>query len=139
MTNGTHTIGRHAQRAARGFTLLELMVVLVIIGILGTILTINVVGATDRARINSTEATMKSIQGALKLYYARYSNYPAMDVGLEAVRMENLITEEIKDSWGNLFDYYSPADQYAYEIISAGKDQEFGTVDDIILHPPEGE
>ena len=135
----TSTPHRSQLRHISGLTLLELMVVLVIIGILGSIVTYNVIGAADKARKSATLATMKNLQGALRTYRAEYSSYPSMDIGLDALRLENMITDEIKDAWGNPFEYYTPAPPYAYEIISMGKDKEPGTIDDIIVHPSEAE
>ena len=59
-----------------GFTILELMVVIVIMGILGGILTINLVGAADRAKVGATKTSMKAVKAALTMYQTQYSSYP---------------------------------------------------------------
>ncbi len=113
-----------------GFTLLELMVVIVIMGILGGILTINLVGAADKAKVAATQSSMKTIKSALTMYYTQYSEYPPTG-SLDILHAENLIKKEMIDSWGMLFDYYSPTQNAAFAIISAGPDKQFETEDDI--------
>ena len=45
----------------QGFTLVELMVVIVIIGLLATIVAINVIPATDTARVEKAKADISTI------------------------------------------------------------------------------
>lgn len=113
-----------------GFTILELMVVIVIMGVLGGILTINLVGAADKAKIAATKTSMKTVKSALAMYRTEYAEYPPTG-SLELLRAENMITKEMVDSWGVLFDYYSPTQNSAFAIISAGPDKQFETDDDI--------
>jgi prepilin-type N-terminal cleavage/methylation domain-containing protein len=49
-----------------GFTLVELMVVIVIIGLLATIVAINVIPATDTARVEKAKADIATIEQALE-------------------------------------------------------------------------
>lgn len=113
-----------------GFTILELMVVIVIMGILGGILTISLVGAADKARIAASESSMRTVKAALEMYYTEYAQYPPTG-SLDLLRDENMITKELVDSWGMFFDYYSPSENTAFAIISAGPDKLFETDDDI--------
>ena len=116
----------------RGFTLLELMVVIVIMCILGGILTINLVGAADRAKIGATKTSMDAVKAALTMYQTQYSSYPPTG-SLQLLIAENFFTKEMVDAWGIDFDYYSPTQNADYAIISAGPDQQFETDDDIWL------
>ena len=108
------------------------MVVIVIMGVLGGILTISLVGAADKARIEASKSSMNAVKSALEIYYVRYSEFPPTG-SLELLRDENIFTKEMVDSWGMFFDYYSPAQNTAFAIISAGPDKLFETEDDIWL------
>ena len=70
-----------------GFTLLELIVVVAVIGILAAIVVPQIGGIQDNANVNSTKASLSSIQTALEEYKLTTDNskYPGelseLDVG----------------------------------------------------------
>lgn len=128
---------RH-RRTARAFTILEVMIVLIIIGLIGSIVAFNVVGAAEKARKQQTEASMKTIQAALKMYNGQYGTYP-QGIGVGGINVlvtENLIeADNLSDGWGRDFEYYSPSASGAdYELVSLGKDG-VESDDDIIIYP----
>src|SRR3546814_4085288 len=71
--------------AKHGFTLVELMVVIVIIGLLATIVAINVIPATDTARVEKAKADIATIEQALEQYRLDNLSYPAGTEGLQAL------------------------------------------------------
>lgn len=60
----------------RAFTLVELMVVIAIIGMLAAVVTINLVGQTDKARISRVKADFKVIGDAIDLFKVDNGFYP---------------------------------------------------------------
>lgn len=73
-----------AQRA-RGFTLIEIMVVLVIIGLLAALIVPSVMDRPDQARAIKAKQDIKSLESALKLYRLDNYRYPSQSEGLRAL------------------------------------------------------
>ncbi|TVQ81631.1 MAG: prepilin-type N-terminal cleavage/methylation domain-containing protein [Phycisphaeraceae bacterium] len=122
-----------------GFTIIEVMIVLVIIGIIGAIVTMNLVGQTDRARVSATKTTMGTLQNALTQLRAERGSYPPSPNGSFPHEILTIVNDT-KDAWGNEIMYFAPdpyPDYYGgpFVLISAGPDGEFDTPDDIIVRP----
>lgn len=124
---------------ARGFTLLELMIVLVIIGVLGAVVGFNLMGAAEKAKISATKTTMDVTKQALTQYAASYNYYPPSNLGLNILIADRILNEYPKDGWGRELEYASPTARSVngYELISAGADGQFNTADDIVMMPTE--
>lgn len=73
-----------------GFTLIELLVVIAIIGLLSSVVLTSVNAARARARDAARQATLKSIQVALALYYSTNNAYPT-----------GAFSSEPNDAWGD--------------------------------------
>ncbi len=72
-------------RAARGFTLLEIMVVVVIIGILGALIAPQIFGQVEKARVAKAKQDIRTIESALEMYRLDNFRYPSTDQGLKAL------------------------------------------------------
>lgn len=72
---------RLSKNVARGFTLIELMVVLVIIGVLAALIVPNVLERADDARVTAARTDITNIMQALKLYRLDNQRYPTAEQG----------------------------------------------------------
>jgi general secretion pathway protein G len=119
-------------RRARGFTLLEVMVVVFILGLLATLVVPKIVGRTDDARRTKAVADMKGIEQALNLYRLDTGGYPTTEQGLEALvrRPEtpplprqwnpNGYLEKVPvDPWGNAYVYVSDGSRFTLRSYGA--------------------
>ena len=125
--------------AEHGFTLVELMVVIVIIGLLATIVAINVIPATDTARVEKAKADISTIEQALEQYRLDNLTYPAGSDGLQALlnppaslaqpqryRRGGDIQKLPDDPWGRAKVYTVPGRKGAFDISSLGADGQPG-------------
>lgn len=138
------SLSRRARRAARGFSLLEIVIVLGIIALLvgGAIgLTGKI---TNGARIQAANNDINTFTSTLKMYKINANTYPSSQQGLKALvdkptgnpvpaRWTRLMDRTKPDPWGNEYIYKYPGsvDPTEFEIISMGPDGKAGTEDDI--------
>ncbi len=118
-----------AARRAKGFTLLEMMLVVVIIGLLVGVAVINLAGQSTVARKGSTEATLRTVQNAVTSYFTTNGQYP----GSVSALIPTLLAKEPKDAWKHALIYYvTPSDPtHPYILFSMGEDGQASTQDDI--------
>ena len=125
-------VQRVIRRSARAFSLLELSLVLLIMGLLMGVAAYNLMGAGNRAKGRTTQATMVIVKGAIMTYQLHENTYP---VDLDAlVKGKNPYLEDKKnaDGWGMALRYAVPGrDGHPFSLVSAGEDQQFGTEDDL--------
>lgn len=125
--------------AEHGFTLVELLVVIVIIGLLATIVAINVIPATDKARVEKAKADVATIEQALDQYRLDNLNYPSGTEGLQALlsppatlaqparyRRGGYIKKLPADPWGRPYSYSVPGKKGPFDIYSLGADGQPG-------------
>jgi general secretion pathway protein G len=126
---------------ARGFTLIEIMVVITILGILAALIVPRVVGRTDDARIAAARQDIASIMQALKLYRLDNGRYPTTEQGLESL-ITKPASEPVpmnwkqggyldrssvpKDPWGHPYQYLNPGLRGEIDVFSFGADGQSG-------------
>lgn len=131
--------GQRAPATARGFTLIEIMVVVVIMGILAAILVPNLMGRADDARVVAAKQDIATVMQALKLYKLDNHRYPTTEQGLQALLAKPTIGPAAdgwktggyldklpKDPWGNPYQYLSPGIKGEIDVISLGADGQPG-------------
>jgi general secretion pathway protein G len=124
--------GDEEGRGDEGFTLVELMVVLVIIGLLAMIVIVNVMPAAEHAKTTTAQASVRTLEQAIDMYYLDNRRYPTSQEGLQALLDGRYLRRLEHDPWGNPFHYKSPGDNgQPYRVASWGADgREGGTGDD---------
>lgn len=119
----------------RGFTLLEIMVVVIIIGLLAAIVAPNVIGQSDKARVEIARTNMAALGSALDMYKLDNGKYPTTEQGLQALVeaptdaknwTEPYIKQEPVDPWQNEYVYISPGLDGPYDLYSLGADGQEG-------------
>lgn len=130
-----------APRAARGFTLLELLVVIVIIGMLVSFVAPDFFRQLGKSEATTARAQMTSLAKALDTYRLDTGRFPSMEQGLRALIEKPSGETHWKgpylrgslplDPWGNPYWYRHPAAGGAdFELKSLGKDGQVGGQDE---------
>ncbi len=126
--------------AARGMTLIEIMVVLVILGMIAAAVAVNVVGRQKDAEIRQAKTDVQNIANqGVDAYRVMKGHYPSTEEGLRALIQEGFLKAnnpdgDIKDPWGQPYVYLSPGQAHpdGFDVKSNGPDRQPGTPDDIV-------
>jgi general secretion pathway protein G len=86
-------------------TLIEIMVVITILGLIAAAVSIAVIPKLQEARHDRAELDIKTIEGALKLYYAKKGNYPDTGTGLKALVDTQNLDKIPVDPWNHEYVY----------------------------------
>jgi len=134
---------------ARGFTLIEVLIVIAILLAIGGLVVVNLLPKKDQADVDLQKVQFKQVEQALSMFKMDMKRYPTEDEGLAALNSKSGLTDEAdaanwkgpymegavpKDKWNQPLVYHYPGElngEAMYDLISAGPDKEEGTEDDI--------
>jgi len=136
---------RIRNHAAKGFTLVELLLVLVILGTLAAIVLPKFSGTTERARQTQAQTQISTFGTALDAFEVDAGRYPSGANGLLDLiqRPSDVVdwrgpylkneSEIPNDPWGNPYIYECPGryNPNGYDLSSMGTDGQQGTEDDV--------
>lgn len=129
-----------AGRTARGFTLLEMIVVLVIIGLIMGLVGPRLFSQADRAKVQTADTQVRMLRGALETMRLDIGRYPTQEEGLRLLtdaptdpRLSSrwqgpYLDENVPDDpWGNPYQYSPrPSGTHGFTLYSFGADGQAG-------------
>ena len=121
-------------RTARGFTLIEIMVVMVILGIIAAAVAVNVTGRLAEARAKQAQTDVNNIASqGVDAYKVMRGRYPTAEEGITILVQEKFLKSntpdgKLKDPWSREYIYLYPGQTHSdsYDVKSYGADGQPG-------------
>lgn len=118
---------------AKGFSLIEVLVVVVIISILAAVVVPRIMDEPDRARVVRAEQDIRALVTALNLYRLDNASYPSTEQGLGALverpsgnpeprnwKAGGYLEQLPLDPWGREYQYLHPGIHGEIDVWSLG-------------------
>lgn len=127
----------HSSRVARGFTLLELLVVMTIIGLLAGYVGPKFFAHIGKSEVKAARAQIDGLEKALDQFRLDMGRYPETEEGLQALTerpadatarwsgpyLKKAVPD---DPWGKPYQYVQPGEHGEFDLFSFGKDGQPG-------------
>ncbi len=131
-------------RANKGFTLIEILIVIFIIGLLASVVLVGLGSFRQRGRDTRRVADLRSVQNGLELYYSKNGSYPQINnwAGLQSelvnsgIGIENIPNDPDKRA---VYEYAGDGQSYVLKAVLEDKNNsvlredidslQFGSVD----------
>jgi general secretion pathway protein G len=126
-------LNRTGNRAQRGFTLVELLLVLVILALIAGLVLPGIIGKAESAKAKAASSQISRISMSVESFY--------LDTGITPSSLDELVSEPsgvngwngpyikntlLKDPWGQPYQYKVPGDHGDFDIWSYGADRQQG-------------
>jgi len=126
-------LNRTGNRAQRGFTLVELLLVLVILALIAGLVLPGIIGKAESAKAKAASSQISRISMSVESFY--------LDTGITPSSLEELVSEPsgvngwngpyikntlLNDPWGQPYQYKVPGDHGDFDIWSYGADRQQG-------------
>ncbi|MGN6112378.1 MAG: type II secretion system major pseudopilin GspG [Luteimonas sp.] len=122
-----------SRNAARGFSLIEIILVVVLIGGIVAFAASRILGGGDRARANLAKAQVQTLAEKVQQYEMDTGGLPpALDaLTANAANVPGWLgpyakPAELKDPWNHPYVYRVPGEGQAFDLVSLGKDGQPG-------------
>lgn len=134
------------RRAARGFSLIEILIVIALIGLILAVVVNRVFGNKERAEYKVAQTQLQSLAQKVDNYYLDVGSYPeTLDALVSAPQDASgwlgpyAKADELKDPWKHPIQYRQPGEgDKPFELVSYGTDRKEGgegVKADIVVSP----
>ena len=118
---------------ARGFTLVELLLVLIILALIGGLVLPNIIGRAEGAKVKAASSQIDRLSMAVETYYMDTNSFPDTldelvdNTGGTAGWNGPYVKKQIlKDPWNRQYVYQFPGEKGQFDITSLGADGQPG-------------
>jgi general secretion pathway protein G len=124
---------RIARSAARGFTLVELLLVLIILALIGGLVLPNIIGRAEGAKVKAASSQIDRLSMAVETYYMDTNSFPDTldqlvdnNSGVSGWNGPYVKRSILKDPWSREYVYQYPGEKGQFDITSLGADGQPG-------------
>lgn len=124
---------RISRSAARGFTLVELLLVLIILALIGGLVLPNIIGRAEGAKVKAASSQIDRLSMAVETYYMDTNAFPDTldqlvdnNSGVSGWNGPYVKRSILKDPWNREYVYQYPGEKGQFDIMSLGADGQPG-------------